>query len=241
MGEYIKNELYGKRAAFDGDSICAGSASAGRLPWATLIGEENSMDWKNYGVGGGTVTAEVYVATTGAPRHWVSRTIDKIHEDYPELDYLILEGGTNDADLLIDIPERFGEYTLADYSGNYDDTTFTGALESLFYKATKYYPTAKIGYIVAQKMGTPSCGYGADYKRRKFFLRAIEICKKWGIPYLDLWESSPLNPSLEAYYDKTLTVDENEAAGKCYVDGQHLTALGYRTITSKISAWMRTL
>ena len=169
MSEFMKNELYGKTVAFDGDSICMGAVGAGRLPWANLIGEANEMVWKNYGVGGGTVTAEVYVASTGAKRHWVTRTIDQIHEEYPMLDYLILEGGTNDADLLIDQPERFGEYSLSDYSGSYDDTTFTGALESLFFKATRYYPTAKIGYIVAQKMGTPACGYGADYKRRKFF------------------------------------------------------------------------
>ena len=241
MSEYIRNNLYGKVAVFDGDSICMGSIKDGRLPWANIIGDENSMEWKNYGIGGGTVTAEVYVASTGAKRHWVSRNIDRIHEECAALDYLILEGGTNDADLLIDQPERFGEYNLEDYSGNYDDTTFTGALESLFYKATRYYPTAKIGYIVAQKMGTPACGYGPDYKRRKFFLRAIEVCRKWGIPYLDLWESSPLNPSLECYYDKTLSIEENEAQGKCYVDGQHLTALGYRVISSRIAAWMQNL
>lgn len=239
--EYIKNPLYGKRVVFDGDSICQGSPSAGILPWANLIGEKNCMEWKNYGVGGGTVTAEVYVASTGNPRHWISRTIDRIHNEFPSLDYLILEGGTNDADLLIDEPERFGELDPADFSGNYDDTTFTGACESLFYKATSYYPCAKIGFIVAHKMGRPAGGYGADYKRRKFFLRAIEVCKKWGIPYIDLWECAPLNPSLEAYYDPKLSGEENEAAGKCYIDGQHLTTHGYKVLTDKIEAWMMTL
>ncbi len=239
--EYIKNPLFGKTAVFDGDSICQGSVPDGRLPWANLIGERNAMNWKNYGVGGGTVTAEVYVASTGNPRHWVSRTIDRIHNDCPELDYLILEGGTNDADLLIDQPERFGEYDIADYSGNYDDTTFTGACESLFYKALNYYPKAKIGYVVAHKMGRPAGGYGADYKRRKFFLRAIELCKKWGIPYIDLWECAPLNPSLKCYFDPELSIDENEAAGKCYIDGQHPTSHGYKVLSDKIEAWMMTL
>ena len=241
MSEFIKNELYGKTVAFDGDSICQGSVAAGRLPWANLIGDANEMVWKNYGIGGGTITAEVYVASTGAKRHWVTRTIDQIYEQNPTLDYLILEGGTNDADLFKDQPERFGEYSPLDFSGSYDDTTFTGALESLFFKATKYYPTAKLGYIVAQKMGMTNGGCGADDRRRKFFIRAIEICKKWGIPYLDLWERSPLNPHLVCYFDPNLSIDENETQGKCYVDGQHLTALGYRRISSTIESWMRTL
>ncbi len=237
----IENRLYGKIAVFDGDSISQGAKERGQHPWATAIGEKNEMTWRNYSVGGGTITAEVYVESTGAPRHWVSRTIDRIHEDYEKLDYLILEGGTNDADLLIDKPERFGEYDMADFSGNYDDSTFTGALEALFYKATKYYPTAKIGFIVAQKMGRPSTGYGPEYKRRRFFLRAIEVCKKWGIPYLDLWEGCPLNPSLPSYYNPELSIEENEAQGYSYIDGQHLTTTGYAMITPRIEAFMQSL
>ncbi len=237
----LENRLHGKIAVFDGDSISQGAPEREQHPWATLIGDKNEMTWRNYSRGGGTITAEVYVESTGDPRHWVSRTIDWINNDFEKIDYLILEGGTNDADLLNDHPERFGEYSLSDYSGNYDDTTFTGALETLFYKATKYFPTAKIGYIVAQKMGRPDIGYGADYKRRKFFLRAIEICKKWGIPYLDLWDGCPLNPSLAAYYNPGLTIEENEAQGYCYIDGQHLTTTGYSVITPKIEAFMQSL
>ena len=241
MSEYIKNPLYGKRVAFDGDSICQGCPRENRVPWANLIGEANSMIWKNYGVGGGTITAEVYVASTGARRHWVSRCIDKIKAENPELDYLILEGGTNDADLFKAEPEKLGEFLPTDYSGEYDDTTFSGALESLFYKAVSYYPNTKIGYIVAQKM----CGTDGDYapaeRRRRYFLRAIEICKKWGIPYLDLWECCPLNPRLRCFFDPDISVAENIAAGKAYMDGQHLTAVGYAIVVPTIEAWMRTL
>jgi hypothetical protein len=155
------------------------------------------------------------------------------------LNYLILEGGTNDADLLRDTPERIGSFTPSDYSGNYDDTTFCGAVESLFYKAINYYPTAKIGFIIAPKMGV-----GDTYEirsRRKFFLMIIEMCKKWGIPYLDLWDGSPLNPNLKVYYDQDLSQEENIATGKAYVDGQHLTKVGYDVISSTIDAWIKTL
>lgn len=238
--EYLPNILYGKTAVFDGDSIGQGSGTDGN--WARVIGEANHMDWHNHSVGGGTITAEVYVASTGGARHWVSRYIDTIHERYPEVDYLILEGGTNDADLLrSEIETKMGELNIGDFSGNYDDTTFTGALDSLFFKATSYYPAAKIGYIVAQKMGAGGTNYGPDNNRRKFFLRAIEVCKKWGIPYIDLWDESPLNPKLKCYYDSTLDSAGNRDAGKAYTDGQHLTAVGYGIVSSKIEAWMRTL
>ena len=129
----------------------------------------------------------------------------------------------------------------ADYTGKYDDTTFTGALESLFFKATQYYPTAKIGFVIAHKMGRGSADFGDNNNRRLFFNRAIEVCKKWGIPYIDLWDGSPLNPKLKCYYDATLDVDANRKEGKAYTDGQHLTSTGYNIIGSKIEAFMRSL
>ena len=167
--EYKKNPLYKKTIVFDGDSICQGSTKFDRICWASLIGKKNEMEWYNYGIGGGTVTAELYYSEddgTKKPRHWVSRNIDKIHERHPSLDYLILEGGTNDADLLASAPERIGSLDPSDYSGNYDDTTFTGALETLFFKATSYYPNARIGYIIAQKMGV---AHHAEHRRQRFF------------------------------------------------------------------------
>ena len=239
MNEYRINPLHGKRAVFDGDSICqAGTASGG---WPARIGKANSMDWYNYGIGGGTVTAELYIGEEKKPRHWISRSIDEIHEKHPTLDYLILEGGTNDADLLGIGSDKFGTLDLADYSGNYDDTTFTGALESLFYKAINYYPSSKIGFIVAQKMGITPLGYSADNKRRYYFLRAIDVCKKWGIPYIDLWESSPLNPAMKCYFDPELSAAENLAAGKAYEDGQHPNDNGFNILTPAIEAWMMTI
>lgn len=239
-GPYLPNFLYKKVAVFDGDSICAGIIKDGILPWANIIGDRNSMEYYNYAVGGGTVTAEVY-NDAGKPRHWISRTIDLIHSEHENLDYLILEGGTNDADLLINSPERFGELSAGDYSGEYDDTTFTGALELLFYKAINYYPTAKLGYVIAHKMGKPEEGYGADYKRRKFFLRIIEVCKKWGVPYIDLWECAPLCSKLKCHHDPELTKAENNERGKMYIDSQHLGNAGYRLVSDKIEAFMRQL
>lgn len=239
----MENELCRKVIVFDGDSICHGGS---RYPerergWAARVGNALCMEWYNYAIGGGTVTAEMYAESTGEARHWVSRYIDVIYKKHPTLDYLILEGGVNDADLQEDTPEKFGELDITDYSGSYDDTTFTGGLETLFYKAVNYYPTAKIGYILAHKMGRSKIGFGPENNRRRYFLRIIEVCKKWGIPYIDLWESSPLNPWLPCYYNPELTVDGNVEAGYAYSDGQHITAAGYDIISPAIAAWVRSL
>ena len=237
------NELCGKTIVFDGDSICHGGSRYAERErgWAARVGNSLEMDWYNYARGGGTVTAEMYAESTGVARHWVSRYIDVIHENHPTLDYLILEGGTNDADLLGVGSQRFGSFDPADYTGNYDDKTFLGALETLFYKAINYYPEAKIGFIIAQKMGRSKVGFGKENNRRFYFLSIIEVCKKWGIPYIDLWESSPLNPLLPCYYDPSLDIEGNIAAGKAYIDGQHLSAKGYDIVSPAISAWIRSL
>ena len=233
--------LQGKTIVFDGDSICH-AGSEGTYPnsgWAYRIGDSNHMNWHNFGVGGATLTTELYSLVTGDARHWISRNIDTIHDNFSSLDYLILEGGTNDADLLAKSPEKFGTVNHDDFSGKYDDQTFCGACESLFFKALSYYPTARIGFIIAPKMGA----YDLDIfnNRRFYFMKIIEICKKWGIPYIDLWEGCPLNPLLSAYYEPKISKEENVAEGKTYVDGQHLTSIGYDVVSSKIEAWIRTL
>ncbi len=238
----MENKLFGKIAVFDGDSISEGYPPEGQYPWAALIGNKNEMHWKNYAVGGGTVTSEVY-KSDGTARHWISRSIDNIKKEFYTLDYLVIDGGTNDADLLIDNPERFGEFSPYDYSGSYDDSTFTGALETLFFKAISYYPKAKICYIVAQKMREMKEVDCERYyrERRRYFVRAIEICKKWGVPYLDLWESCPLNPFLSVHYNPNITPKENEEQGYLYKDGQHLTTHGYGIVTPIIESFMKSL
>ena len=241
--EYKDSKLYGKTVIWNGDSICQGATATGT--WADRIAIRNGLTtWKNYGVGGGTITENVLVASTGKTRHSVSATLEKMHEEFPDADYIILEGGTNDADLIGRItegetPERFGTFDPNDFSGNYDRDTFCGALESVFYRATKYWKGKKIGFVVAQKMG---CAYSSHSNRRYYFDMAVAICKKWGIPYIDLWNGCYLNPNLPWMYDSTKTADENKEENVCYYsDGQHLTALGYDFTAEFIENWMKTL
>ena len=238
----MENKLYGKTVIWNGDSICAGSSKTGN--WATRIAERNSMNCKNYAIGGGTIAEGLPLTMSGNKRHSVSETLDRMHEEYPDADYIIIEGGTNDADLLgiateSPIGTKLGNFEPWDFSGNYDKNTFCGALESVFYRAINYWTGKKIGFIVAQKMGPCKHEYP---NRRLYFDVAVEICKKWGIPYIDLWNGCYLNPELDCMYVRTNTPEENKLGNiGYYIDGQHLTANGYDFTAELIEAWMKNI
>lgn len=232
----LHNTLLGKTAIFLGDSICAGTTVGEDIPehgygWGGLIGVANSMTWDNEGQNGAVLTSGI----DGANRI-VSNQVDTAYAKYRSADFVLFEGGTNDADYLKNDSSKLG--TIASNYTTFDNTTFTGAFESLILKILTTYPTSKVGYIIPQKMGLGLFD-SENSARRRFFDRAIEVCEKWGIPYIDLWNENPMNPELSIYYDKTLDETGNISGGKYYIDGQHLTLKGYKKITPQIESFMR--
>ena len=220
MANKRANPLYGKKIAFDGDSICApNSTNDPQGGWAGRTASNNRMVYKNYGVGGATITHGTQ--NSGVDRHWIVDSLDTIHTEMPNLDYYIFEGGTNDADLNVTL----GTVSATDFTGEYDTETFCGAFETILYNAQTYFPNAKIGYIVAMKMGTSSSVQAARYA---YFTKAMEICTKWGVPYLNLWDTCRMNPNLDSGNVK-------------YVDGQHPTPAGYELMQNQIETWIASL
>ncbi len=225
------NPLFRKKIVFTGDSICNGSSARDNLNgWAGRIGRNNQMTWTNAGISGATFTTGL-TGSAGV----IADT------NFFDADYLIIEGGTNDADLIGDAlteePQDFGTYSMGDYTSNFDNTTYCGAIESLFKRLTTDYKGKKIGCIIAQKMGGVNATY-PDYtkehnNRRFYFETLMTLCEKWGIPYLNLWDNCMLNPMIPAHYT------ENE--DYMYVDGQHLTSNGYDYISPIIESWLKTL
>ena len=235
-----EDKLKGKTVIWNGDSICQGNSVTGT--WADRIAAKNELKaWKNYGVGGGTIT-ENLLYNSGAVRHSVSATLDQMYNDYPDADYIILEGGTNDADLLGRItggmtPSDFGEVDPDNLDGPFDPDTSCGASESIFYRAKLLWKDAKICFIVAQKMGTKADTVANRYA---YFEAAMQICEKWDIPYLNLWDDCELDPTNPDMYDPNKSAEENEQVSM-YRDGQHLTAAGYDLTAEIIDKWLKTL
>ncbi len=235
----MENKLFAKKIIWNGDSICAGNENTGC--WANRIAKNNEMAYANYAVGGGTIAEGFPVLQSGLNRHSVSKTIEKMYNEHPDADYVVFEGGTNDADLFEDSdgPSGLGNFDAENFSGNYDVSTFCGALESVFYRALKLWNGKKICFIVAHKMGELT---RSRRKRRLYFDKAVEICKKWGIPYIDLWEGCYLNPCLPWMYNQEKTPTENREENVCYyIDGQHLTSKGYDFTAEIIEGWLKSL
>lgn len=240
------NKLYGKTIIWNGDSLCAGKRfddTKEKDAWAGRIAARNSMNYKNYAIGGGTVAEGLPLLQSGKERHSVSRTLEKMYEEFPNADYIVFDGGSNDADLLGNAflgnkETRLGEIDKTYFGTEFDKTTFCGALESVFCRATKYWKGKKIAYIIAHKMGPDMDDFN---NRRLYFDKAIEVCRKWGIPYIDLWDGCYLNPYLEWMYDASKEPSENVEAGSFYADGQHLTSAGYDLTADIIESWLKTL
>ena len=229
---FSNNLLYGKTALFDGDSICAGNGWVGyelNSGWAKVIGEDNNMSWVNYGVGGGTITAEMYRSDGTTPRHWVSRNIANMQST---ADYIILQGGINDYWLNAPI----GTIT-SDYASVLDDTTFCGAFESMLKQAQLKWKGKKLGFIITYKIYGSYFPYGSTSSyAQDYFDKAREICEKWSVPYIDLFKESGLNGALDEINNLYFA---NDGSGGDYA---HPTEAGYRDfLAPKIEAWMRTL
>ena len=206
--------LNGKIAVFTGDSICAGAGYKGG--YAKIIGSENGMIVENIGVSDGTVVK-------WQDKFCISESIAEMRSD---ADYVILEGGGNDA--------WWGNQyiplgTITDgYTDTLDTTTFAGAFETMLKSAIEKYPTAKIGYIFVHK-----CVANFDSRTTESYYNVAKAaCEKWGIPYCDLnTQTPPLG-----------YIDALKTAYTMNGDGIHPNEQGYRLFyVPKITAWMKTL
>ena len=146
-----------------------------------------------------------------------------------DADYIIFEGGINDFWNKVPLGEITPNYTSA-----LDDTTFCGAFESMLKQAVLKWQGKKIGFIIVHKITNTYYPYG-NSTPGKFELyreKIIEICNKWSIPYLDLFNCSGLNVNIQEIKQKYTTKG----------DGTHPNAEGYELFyVPKIEAWMKTL
>lgn len=211
-GDTSSNPLKGKIATFTGDSICAGAGYLGG--YAGIIGDDYDMIIENIGVSDGTVV-------NWQNKFCISESIEDMRSD---ADFVILEGGGNDADWG---PQFIPVGTLTSgYDATLDRTTFAGAFEYMLKSAITKFPSAKIGYIFIHK-----CIANFDAPSGAYHTMAISALEKWGIPYCDL---NVMIPPL-GYVD---------ALKSAYTmgDGIHPNEAGYRTFYApKIVAFMQTM
>lgn len=150
------------------------------------------------------------MAVTSSPAH--TPIVNQITSYTGAADAIILDGGVNDKNNGISI----GSIT-AGYDATYDTSTFCGALESSLQYIMDRYPLAVKLYIIPHSFGKDNSFLDSIYEK------AIEICKKWNMPYLDMRVYSQIAMT-SANKDK-YTYNPNSKKG----DGVHPNETWYRT------------
>jgi len=218
MNSSLANPLYKKSALFVGDSLCQALYEQ-NIPnfgdgfgWAGRIMQMNEMSGTNGGISGASLS----------DCRGLNVIINQLKKQAGNsFDYVILEGGVNDA---------WDAAPLGNIQDGdeFDPKTFAGALEYAFKFTKESFPDAKIGYIIAYQM--PASPVESLVDMSAYFDLAKEICKKWEIPYLDLYSDEDFNKT-------QMKTSTNE----CLYDFIHPNTKGYNTITPVINDWMKTL
>jgi lysophospholipase L1-like esterase len=195
-----------------GDSIAAGYSGEGcsGKGYAELIAEEYyGLTCYDKAVGGATVR------TRETTTNNINSQINRALKEQIEPDYILLDGGTNDA---LDQDTTLGSISDG-YSETFDESTFCGAFESVLSRITSNWEDSKVIYICVHRMCSRS-----DRLQTRIDL-AKQMCEKWSIPYIDLFYESRLNTHLSGMRAMYTIDTYNAGTG----DGTHPNKLGYDT------------
>lgn len=208
--------LYGKTISFVGDSICKGSGFDGG--YGKIIADANKMQCEILAQNGATITSETYSGEQN--RWWICENIGKTNQN---ADYIVVEGGVNDA--ATNVP--LGELTVG--YNEFDKTTFYGAFEFMCSELLSRFAGKKIGYVAVHKM---TANYDSRNTENSYYYAAKKCCEKWGIPFCDLNVNVPPINDISAL-KTTYTLNG---------DGWHPNEAGYNAFyVPKIEAWLKTL
>lgn len=150
------------------------------------------------------------MAVTSSPAH--TPIVNQITSYTGAADAIILDGGVNDKNNGLPIGS-----IETNYDASYNTSTFCGALERSLQYIMDRYPLAVKLYIIPHSFGKNNSLLDSIYEK------AIEICKKWNMPYLDMRTYSQIamtSANKEAY-----TYNPNSKKG----DGVHPNETWYRT------------
>lgn len=199
------NPYIGKTIVAFGDSVLAGWGwKEGTGIIQPLKEKYTDAVWINKAESGANM------AVTSNPSH--TPIVNQITSYTGAADAIIFDGGVNDKNNGISI----GSIT-AGYDATYDTSTFCGALESSLQYIMDRYPLAVKLYLIPHSFGKDNSYLDSIYEK------AIEICKKWNMPYLDMRVYSQI--AMTASNKEAYTYNPNSKKG----DGVHPNETWYRT------------
>lgn len=206
--------LKDKKIAYNGDSFCesrlSGFANNGG-GYPVLIAEATGCIFENRAISGG-------ILSTGTASYNPGRKICLDVENMAQdADLICFEGGINDWSANVPL----GTFSITDYTSTYDESTITGALESIFRQAINRWVGKPICFIICHKISVINEQFAAG-TFWDVHDRMVEVCNKWSIPYYDAFLHSGLNGMIAAQNNAFLNGGANT-----HPDGWHPDKGGY--------------
>lgn len=204
------NPYKGKTIVAFGDSIIAGWG------WKEGTGIVQPLKEK-YPDGTWINNAEsgANIAISNNPAH--TPIISQIRSYIGQPDAIIFDGGVNDLNNNIAIGS-----IESGYDASYNTGTFCGAMESALQYIMDTYPLAVKLYIIPHSFAKDNSYVDNIYSK------AIEICEKWNMPYLDMRKYSQI--AMTSKNKSKYTRNANSGVG----DGVHPVESWYRTFYSPV-------
>lgn len=178
-----------------GDSIMFGSGNGGVGVGEYLAGD---MGFKvaKYAVGGARVGFR-------KGKSWLIEQIRQVLKDKITPDLIVFDGFTNDCNIsegavLPDVP--LGDfpqgYTGKDISEITETDDFSTCFDCSIKTLLTAFPKAKLLFIRPHNMGRRD-----DVLQKQYGERALALCSKWGVPFVDLYSRSGMNTFIPEHRD----------------------------------------
>ena len=209
--------LKGIKANFLGDSITEGHGvtdTEHNIYWQRLGEACGLAEYRGYGISGTRIAIQHTVSDE--PR-WDLNFISRVAEMDPDADLIVVFGGTNDF--------GHGDAPLGVMSDR-SPYTFYGACHVLIRKLLAKYPDAQIVFMTPLHRIVEERGE----RRLKNFVDAIRrVTEFYGIPVLDLYATSGLQPQVDIIMQKFCP------------DGLHPNDAGQEKIYKRLRGFLESL
>lgn len=158
----------------DGDSVAKGTGTNifgnDFYSYCNYLTDEYDINCVNNAVAGTTIAKQ-----KGKTKDSNKSILERVQNMNGEYDIILLDGGFNDLFQSIEI----GEITpYSDRSGNYNDYTTIGALESICYFLNENYKDSIKLFVLCHKRNENS-------DQDKYWNEIIQVLDKWDISYVD--------------------------------------------------------
>ena len=210
VSEEVINPYKGKTIVAFGDSIMAGWGwKEGTGVVQPLKEKYPDATWINEAESGANF------AITSNPER--TPIVTQIRSYTGAADAIIFDGGVNDINNSIPIGS-----IESGYDASYNTATFCGAFESALQYIMDTYPLAVKLYIIPHSFAKDNSYINS------IMSKAIEICEKWNMPYLDMRKYAQI--AMTSKNKGKYTRNANSGVG----DGVHPTEPWYRTFYSPV-------